>query len=78
MHDVLAGMSYVSSKNIFHRDIAARNILVSESNSKLTVKVGDFGCHETSLCNFLKEEVEHWRMLIITQLIEKFQWNGLH
>lgn len=39
-HDVAAGMAYVATKGIVHRDLACRNCLVTEN---LTVKVTDFG-----------------------------------
>eukprot|EP00035_Acanthoeca_spectabilis_P002076 m.84916 g.84916 ORF g.84916 m.84916 type:complete len:332 (-) comp11334_c1_seq1:49-1044(-) len=38
--DVAAGMSYLSSRRIVHRDIAARNVLL---NSQLKCLVSDFG-----------------------------------
>jgi focal adhesion kinase 1 len=36
------GMVYLQSKQIVHRDLAIRNVLVSQA-SPLTVKVADFG-----------------------------------
>ena len=40
MHDVLSGMVYMADHQFIHRDIAARNILVSVS---WMAKIGDFG-----------------------------------
>uniref|UniRef100_A0A0K0F3I4 Putative tyrosine-protein kinase (inferred by orthology to a C. elegans protein) n=1 Tax=Strongyloides venezuelensis TaxID=75913 RepID=A0A0K0F3I4_STRVS len=37
---VADGMVYLSSKNVIHRDIAARNILITKNN---VAKIGDFG-----------------------------------
>ena len=46
-HQISLGMEYLHSRNILHRDLACRNILVSgkvdEDNSNLTLKVADFG-----------------------------------
>ncbi len=39
-----AGMAYLETKKIVHRDLALRNLLVNSSaNSKYVVKVADFG-----------------------------------
>ena len=37
------GMEYLASKNIVHRDLACRNLLVREEGGKYVVKVSDFG-----------------------------------
>lgn len=37
--DIAAGMEFLASKSIVHRDLGARNILVTESDGKLVVKV---------------------------------------
>jgi len=39
-HDVACGMSYLSSRRIVHRDVAARNVLIDVKNH---CKVSDFG-----------------------------------
>ena len=36
-----AGMSYLHSVNIIHRDLALRNLLVTSSDNKYTIKVAD-------------------------------------
>ena len=50
MMDVAAGLEYLHSKTIVHRDLALRNILVMKlSNEKAyNVKISDFGlCSKT-------------------------------
>eukprot|EP00035_Acanthoeca_spectabilis_P011007 m.194105 g.194105 ORF g.194105 m.194105 type:complete len:1680 (-) comp15199_c0_seq4:5570-10609(-) len=39
-HDVASGLTFLSSRKIIHRDIAARNVLLDAAN---TCKVSDFG-----------------------------------
>uniref|UniRef100_A0A0N5C8V5 Protein kinase domain-containing protein n=1 Tax=Strongyloides papillosus TaxID=174720 RepID=A0A0N5C8V5_STREA len=47
---VADGMVYLSSKNVIHRDIAARNILITKKN---VAKIGDFGlCRNTVDLNY--------------------------
>uniref|UniRef100_A0A0N5A6E8 Protein kinase domain-containing protein n=1 Tax=Parastrongyloides trichosuri TaxID=131310 RepID=A0A0N5A6E8_PARTI len=47
---VADGMVYLASKNIIHRDIAARNILITKNN---VAKIGDFGlCRSTEEINY--------------------------
>jgi len=41
--DIAKGMVYIESKNIIHRDLSARNILVSKIDDKYLAKVSDFG-----------------------------------
>ncbi|XP_013384581.1 proto-oncogene tyrosine-protein kinase ROS [Lingula anatina] len=41
--DVSKGCSYLEDLHFVHRDIAARNCLVSWKDNKITVKIGDFG-----------------------------------
>jgi serine/threonine protein kinase len=37
--EIAAGMNYLESKKIVHRDIGARNLLVTESDGRYVVKV---------------------------------------
>ncbi|CEF70306.1 Tyrosine-protein kinase receptor torso [Strongyloides ratti] len=47
---VADGMVYLSSKNVIHRDIAARNILITKN---YVAKIGDFGlCRSTEEINY--------------------------
>jgi serine/threonine protein kinase len=39
-HDVASGMSYLSSRRVVHRDVAARNVLL---DSAYVCKIADFG-----------------------------------
>ena len=39
-HQIAKGLEHLSSKNIVHRDIAARNILVDKNDD---VRISDFG-----------------------------------
>ena len=39
-HEVACGMEFISRKNIYHGDLAARNILITD---QLVAKVSDFG-----------------------------------
>ncbi|XP_055344174.1 fibroblast growth factor receptor 4-like isoform X2 [Paramacrobiotus metropolitanus] len=39
-HQISCGMEYLSSKNVVHCDLAARNVLLS---SKMKIKIADFG-----------------------------------
>jgi len=38
-----SGLAYLESKNVIHRDIALRNLLVTRADGKYVVKVADFG-----------------------------------
>lgn len=40
---IVMGIKEIHEKNIIHRDIKSMNIFVSEINSKIKVKIGDFG-----------------------------------
>ena len=40
-YEIASGMEYVSSLNIVHKDLAARNILLDKD---YTCKIADFGC----------------------------------
>eukprot|EP01117_Protostelium_nocturnum_P011066 TRINITY_DN4014_c0_g1_i1.p1 TRINITY_DN4014_c0_g1~~TRINITY_DN4014_c0_g1_i1.p1 ORF type:complete len:1508 (-),score=396.84 TRINITY_DN4014_c0_g1_i1:57-4580(-) len=41
--EVSKGMIYLESKGIIHRDLGARNLLVTEADGKFCVKISDFG-----------------------------------
>ncbi|PRP86412.1 leucine-rich repeat receptor protein kinase EXS-like [Planoprotostelium fungivorum] len=41
--EIAKGMLYLESVGIIHRDLGARNLLVTESNGKFIVKISDFG-----------------------------------
>ncbi len=41
--DVSRGCEYLESKHFIHRDIAARNVLLSTKDSGRVAKIGDFG-----------------------------------
>eukprot|EP01117_Protostelium_nocturnum_P011067 TRINITY_DN4014_c1_g1_i1.p1 TRINITY_DN4014_c1_g1~~TRINITY_DN4014_c1_g1_i1.p1 ORF type:complete len:1625 (-),score=589.56 TRINITY_DN4014_c1_g1_i1:7-4881(-) len=41
--EVSKGMIYLESKGIIHRDLGARNLLVTESDGKFCIKISDFG-----------------------------------
>jgi len=49
--DALAGMKFLHSKKIIHRDLSARNLLVKREGNKYVVKVGDFGLSRSLLEN---------------------------
>lgn len=41
--DVASGCLYLSEKNIIHRDIASRNVLIEIIDDKVVAKICDFG-----------------------------------
>jgi len=41
--EIVAGMSFLASHHIIHRDLASRNVLCKKEGERFTVKVGDFG-----------------------------------
>jgi len=41
--DACSGMIYIGSQGIIHRDLALRNLLAKQEESKVVVKIGDFG-----------------------------------
>eukprot|EP01114_Cavostelium_apophysatum_P001543 TRINITY_DN1133_c0_g1_i3.p1 TRINITY_DN1133_c0_g1~~TRINITY_DN1133_c0_g1_i3.p1 ORF type:complete len:1385 (+),score=262.55 TRINITY_DN1133_c0_g1_i3:75-4229(+) len=43
-----AGMAYLESMRIIHRDLALRNLLISKEDNKFVVKVADFGMSRTT------------------------------
>ncbi|XP_008190071.1 fibroblast growth factor receptor 1 isoform X4 [Acyrthosiphon pisum] len=42
-NQVAQGMEYMHDKNLIHRDLAGRNILVTEKHNKIIMKIADFG-----------------------------------
>lgn len=43
MKQAASGMMHLVSKNIIHRDLALRNLLITRTGNEYTVKVSDFG-----------------------------------
>jgi len=43
-----AGMSYLEAKSVIHRDLGARNLLVTKSEEKYVVKIADLGLSRIS------------------------------
>jgi len=41
--NIAAGMTYLASRSVVHRDLGARNLLVSKADGKFVVKVADLG-----------------------------------
>lgn len=41
MHEIASGVAYIHSKNVIHRDIKPKNILITFDGR---IKVADFGC----------------------------------
>jgi len=60
---VLKALMFIHSKNIIHRDIAARNIIVNIKNDKITmdteVKLTDFGCARHLIHDKFGDDVEN-------------------
>jgi tRNA A-37 threonylcarbamoyl transferase component Bud32 len=48
IHQIIDGIQNLHSKKIMHRDIKPENILLNEIESKLSVKIADFGLATTS------------------------------
>lgn len=42
-YQILRGFEYINSKNILHRDISARNILIKKYDDTVVAKISDFG-----------------------------------
>lgn len=43
IEQVFKGVAYIHSKNIIHRDLKAKNILLTDRNTNAIVKIADFG-----------------------------------
>jgi len=56
--DTAEGMIYLNEKNIIHRDLALRNLLVGlgSEKSKFTIKVSDFGMSKMTSEEYYKTE----------------------
>jgi serine/threonine protein kinase len=46
-HEIAKGMEYLSSKNVMHGDLAARNILIGGREGNFIAKIADFGLSKT-------------------------------
>jgi len=49
--DVCAGMKYLESQNVLHRDLAVRNLLTVLYEGRYLVKIGDFGLSRETASN---------------------------
>jgi len=43
---LIAGVKFLHSSKIIHRDLSARNLLVKEEHGRWTLKIADFGISE--------------------------------
>lgn len=56
--ELIKGFQYIHSKNLFHRDISVRNILVNEYEDTIRVKISDFGLVKIFESNLTSLETE--------------------
>ena len=62
-HQITSGMSYLSGKNIIHRDLSARNVLMKADGEGHLLKITDFGVSRD-----LPEEDEYYKAQSQTEL----------
>lgn len=79
--DSAKGMQYLHSRNVVHRDLACRNLLISGRDDKeFTVKIADFGTtSSTALTDFFvsctKDLVELWSITTLP-IVARFRSDG--
>ena len=65
-YQISRGLEFLASNNLLHRDIAARNVLVTD---RMIVKLSDFGMAKRVLANTENVEDAFVRLAIITILV---------
>jgi len=56
--EIIAGMSFLSSHHIIHRDLASRNVLTKKEGERYSIKVGDFGLSRITNDDYYKASVK--------------------